>query len=170
MSESLPSAASQLSITIRRGLQAGDIGAITQLHGKLYQQEYQYGVGFEAYVAKGLSELYQAYDPERSCIWLAELQGKLVGCIALQDRGELAQLRYFLLSPECRGKGLGKGLMQEFMTFAKEKGYAGAYLWTTEELYTAAGIYQQQGFTLTEEHLSADFGKNVKEQRYDLRF
>ncbi|HYE54504.1 MAG TPA: GNAT family N-acetyltransferase, partial [Chitinophagaceae bacterium] len=38
-------------ISIRTTLKPGDIGYVTYLHGHLYQQEYQYGISFEAYVA-----------------------------------------------------------------------------------------------------------------------
>jgi hypothetical protein len=53
-------------INIRTDLRAGDIGYVTYLHGILYQQEYDYGIEFESYVAAGLSEFYQKYDPARS--------------------------------------------------------------------------------------------------------
>ncbi len=31
-----------------------------------YSREYQYGVGFESYVAAGLAEFYQQYDAART--------------------------------------------------------------------------------------------------------
>ena len=53
-------------ISIRTELQSGDIGYVTYMHGRLYRQEYNYGISFEAYVAMGLHEFYTQYNHERS--------------------------------------------------------------------------------------------------------
>lgn len=58
--------------------------------------------------------------------------------------------------------------MQYFVEFLKEKNYKSAYLWTTHEQYNAALLYKSHGFVLTEEKDSTDFGKPLKEQRYEL--
>jgi peptidyl-dipeptidase Dcp len=79
-----------------------------------------------------------------------------------------SQLRYFYLDSECRGLGLGNKLMQLLLDFARQCGYNSIYLWTTHELPAAHHLYKKFGFTLTEEKPSADFGKPVVEQRYDL--
>jgi peptidyl-dipeptidase Dcp len=54
------------------------------------------------------------------------------------------------------------------MSFLRERGYKESYLWTTHELTTAAFLYKQFGFQLTDEKESASFGKPLREQRYDL--
>jgi peptidyl-dipeptidase Dcp len=79
-----------------------------------------------------------------------------------------AQLRYFILDPAYRGIGLGKKMAVLFMMYLREKRYQRSYLWTTNELFTAASIYKKMGFTLSEELSSEAFGKPLKEQRYDL--
>jgi GNAT superfamily N-acetyltransferase len=156
-------------MTIRTQLRPGDLGHIIMLHGNLYHTEYGYGVAFEAYVVQGLYEFYKNYDPNKDCVWIAEDDGRMAGCLFLMHRGdEDAQLRYFLLEPRHRGIGLGKELATLFMAFLKERGYKRAYLWTTHELHAAAAIYRKMGFTLTEELGSSAFGKPLKEQRYDL--
>lgn len=155
-------------ISIRTELQAGDLGYVTYLHGKLYQKEYNYGIQFESYVAKGLCEFYEKYDPIRNCIWASEHNGRMIGFLLLMDRGEAAQLRYFLIEPDYRGIGLGSKIMNLYMDFLRECGYKKSYLWTTHELSTAAFLYKRVGFTLTEEKESTAFGKPLKEQRYDL--
>jgi ribosomal protein S18 acetylase RimI-like enzyme len=86
----------------------------------------------------------------------------------LKNRGQSAQLRYYLVLPGYRGLGLGNKLMQLFVEFAKKSGYKHAYLWTTNELEKAAHLYKKFGFRLTEEIASTDFGKPLTEQRYDL--
>ena len=58
--------------------------------------------------------------------------------------------------------------MTLFVDFLKTCGYRSAYLWTTDELTTAARLYTRCGFTLTEEKESMAFGKSLTERRYDL--
>jgi peptidyl-dipeptidase Dcp len=155
-------------ISIRTTLQAGDIGYVTYLHGVLYKREYNYGIQFEGYVAKGLCEFYEQYNPERNRIWACEHNDRMIGFLLLMARGEAAQLRYFLIEPQYRGLGLGRKLLNLYMSFLRERGYKESYLWTTHELTTAAFLYKQFGFQLTDEKESASFGKPLREQRYDL--
>lgn len=155
-------------ISIRTTLQSGDIGYVTYRHGALYKKEYDYGIQFESYVAKGLCEFYEKYNLERNRIWACEHNGRIMGFLLLMDRGQAAQLRYFLIEPEYRGLGLGLKLMNLYMDFLRECGYKESYLWTTHELSTATFLYKRFGFKLTEEKESTAFGKPLREQRYDL--
>ena len=155
-------------ISIRTELCSGDIGYVIHLHGALYAKEYGYGLQFESYVAKGLAEFYEKYDPERNRVWVCEHNSRMVGFLLLMDRGTAAQLRYFLIEPEYRGIGLGSKLLKLYMEFLRECDYKASYLWTTHELSTAALLYERLGFKLTEEKESTAFGKPLREQRYDL--
>ena len=155
-------------ISIRRELHPGDIGYVTYMHGALYNREYNYSLQFESYVAKGLCEFYEKYNPERNRIWACEHNDRMIGFLLLMDRGKAAQLRYFLIEPEYRGIGLGSKLLNLYMDFLRACGYKESYLWTTHELSTAAFLYRRLGFQLTEERESTSFGKPLREQRYDL--
>lgn len=156
-------------VQIRIFLKPGDLGYVIYRHGKLYGEEYNYGISFETYVGAGMYEFYKNYDPEMDRVWICEHDNRIVGFVLLMHReNNAAQLRYLYLEPEYRGIGLGKKLMQLYMDFLKEKGYQSSYLWTTHELYSAASLYKRHGFQLTEEKQSTAFGKPLKEQRYDL--
>jgi GNAT superfamily N-acetyltransferase len=155
-------------VFVRTQLQSGDIGYVTYMHGTLYSREYDYGLQFESYVAKGLCEFYEKYDPKRNRVWVCEHNDRMIGFLLLMDRGNAAQLRYFLIEPEYRGIGLGSKLLALYMDFFHQCGYQASYLWTTHELSTAAALYRRQGFRLTEEKESNSFGKPLREQRYDL--
>jgi N-acetylglutamate synthase-like GNAT family acetyltransferase len=155
-------------ITIRTELQSGDIGYVIYLHGKLYNKEYGYDLGFESYVAESLNEFYRLYNPENNRVWFCEHEGKIIGFVFLMNRGETAQLRYFLIEPPYRGIGLGKKLMELYMDFMKQCGYKKSYLLTTHELPTAAHLYKNYGFKLISETESSAFGKPLIEQRYEL--
>jgi GNAT superfamily N-acetyltransferase len=156
-------------IHIRTNLQPGDIGHVVCRHGKMYSEEYGYGVSFEAYVAGGLFEFYKSYNPALDRTWICEHENNIVGFLLLMHReNHSAQLRYFYLEPAYRSIGLGKKLMSLYMDFLLQCGYSSSYLWTTNELDAAASLYKRHGFKLTEEKQSAAFGKVLKEQRYDL--
>jgi len=155
-------------IQIRKTLRPGDIGYVVYMHGRLYKKEYNYGIEFETYVAAGLAEFYQQYDPEKDRVWICEYKNKMVGFLLLMHRGDAAQLRYFILKPKYRGLGLGNKLMSLYVDHLKKCKYKTSYLWTTDELPASAHLYQKFGFKLTEQKRSTAFGKSVKEQRYDL--
>lgn len=155
-------------IRIRTELRPGDIGYVVYMHGALYSREYDYGIAFETYVAQGLHEFYQQYDPSKDRVWICEHGATIVGFLLLMHRGDAAQLRYFVLHPDYRGIGLGKKLMTLYMEFLHACGYRSSYLWTTDHLPAAAALYKRHGFVLTEEKPSTSFGKPVVEQRYDL--
>lgn len=155
-------------VSIRTEFRPGDIGYVTYMHATLYHKEYNYGLQFESYVAKGLSEFYEKYNPERSRIWACEHNDRMIGFLLLMDRGAAAQLRYFLIDPEYRGIGLGSTLLKLYMEFMRDCNYKESYLWTTHELHAAAHLYKRLGFQLTEEKESMAFGKPLREQRYDL--
>lgn len=157
------------NIHIRTEPRPGDFGYVIYRHGKLYHEEYNYGISFETYVGLGLYEFYKNYDPEMDRVWICEHDNRIVGFVLLMHReNNAAQLRYFYIEPEYRGIGLGKKLMQLYMNFLKEKGYHSSYLWTTHELLSAASLYKRHGFKLSEEKQSTTFGKPLTEQRYDL--
>ncbi len=148
-------------ITIRTDLRPGDIGFVTYLHGDLYKKEYNYGIAFEYYVSIGLNEFYQHYDPSTNRVWMGEHRGNRIGFVLLMNRGEAAQLRYFIIHPDYRGIGLGNKFMQLYMEFLKE-------CKTTHELDAAAHLYTKHGFVLTEAKESDAFGKKVMQNRYEL--
>jgi DNA-binding MarR family transcriptional regulator/GNAT superfamily N-acetyltransferase len=154
-------------IHIRTSLHSGDLGYIAYLHGKLYFEEFGYGLAMEAYIAEGLAEFSRNYDPAKDGVWICEHNGRIVGSLFLMHREKAAQLRYFLIDPAYRGLGLGAKLMEAYMDFFRTHGYDSSYLWTLDHLYSAASIYKRHGFVLTEEKETMTMGRKAKEQRYD---
>jgi len=157
-------------ITIRHDLRPGDLGYVIHRVGKLVDQENNYGVSFEAYVASGLVDFYQNYDPKKDRVWVCEHNGRIVGFLLLVHReNNAAQLKNFYLEPEYRGIGLGKKLMNQFISVLKDNRYASSYLWTTNEQLTATALYVRHGYALVEERESGAYGRPVVEQKFELR-
>lgn len=162
MNESTP-------ISIRTNLLPGDIGAITRLHGVLYAREYGWPIMFEAYVAQGLAKFALDNDAVLDRIWIAELDGDVIGCIAIvHTTVSAAQLRWFLLDPRGRGTGLGRKLLETALAFCRDNRFDSVFLWTVRGLDAAIHLYLTAGFRLTEEHPSDAWVAGVVEQRYDL--
>jgi N-acetylglutamate synthase-like GNAT family acetyltransferase len=155
-------------ITIRTSLKPGDIGYIIHMHGRLYRQEYGYGILFETHVAMGLHEFCSEYAVDRDAAWICEHEGRIVGFLLLKHRQAGAQFRYFIIEPSYRAIGLGNKLMGLFMERLREGDYDSAYLWTNEELPAAAHLYTKFGFRKVEEKTSTALGKKIQEQRYEL--
>ncbi len=164
-----PASASQDPLSIRTHLQPGDIGGIVHLHGVVYAREYGFDPTFEAYVAGPLAELVRS-DSDRERLWIAERDGRIVGCVAIAAAApQTAQLRWFLVDPSARGAGLGKRLLGEAIAFAKDRGYGAIILWTVSVLAAAAHLYQSFGFQKTQEKPGKMWGVDVVEEKYELR-
>ena len=155
-------------VTIRNELKSGDIGYITYLHGKLHSNEFGFDHTFEAYVGEPLSQFAKRNNP-RERLWVVEYENEIVCSIAICEFSEpIAQLRWFLLSPKMRGKGLGKQLIHEALRFSKEMSYSEVYLWTVKGLEAARKIYLDQGFSLVKEITSKTWGSEYTEQKYSV--
>jgi N-acetylglutamate synthase-like GNAT family acetyltransferase len=156
-------------ITVRTTLRPGDIGRLVELHGELYAREYGWGEAFEAYVAESLGAFVLRGDPAADRFWLAESGDRLVGSIAIGGRpGPAGQLRYFLVDPKVRGRGLGKRLLADALAFCRQREFRSVFLWTASGLPAAAHLYRGAGFRLVEEVPEPEWGHEVVRQRYEL--
>ena len=156
-------------ITIRTHLEEGDLEAISKLHGRLYSDEFGYDRTFQQHVERHLFDL-EGLDEERERFWIAEMNGEIVGCVALAkgDRGK-ARLRFLLVDPIVRGRGLGRKLVELGVEFAREKGYPSIYLTTQPNLVNAGKIYKEAGFEIEWEREEEKWGHTLIEQRYTMR-
>ncbi len=168
MSGALQRACSEAGAVLRVDLSPGDIGEIVRMHGELYAREHGFSIGFEAYVA-GTLAAYSWPLSERERLWIVEHGGRMAGTIAIVRSPEgAAQLRWLLLRPELRGKGMGLRMVEEAVAFSRRSGYSSVFLWTVSSLITATSVYRRMGFTLTETKTHELWGAVRAEERYDL--
>jgi ribosomal protein S18 acetylase RimI-like enzyme len=155
-------------IVLRTDLRPGDLGAVVSLHGTVYAREHGFDPTFEAYVAGPLAEFVKSGSP-RERLWIAERDGRIVGCVAIVAADpQTAQLRWFLVDPTARGTGLGKRLLHEAVAFARESGYTNVILWTVSALAAAAHLYRSAGFRKVEERSGHLWGVDLVEEKYEL--
>lgn len=155
-------------ITIRTDIHPGDAGYITYMHGWIYREEYDYSADFEAYVAQSFYKFLIDYNKDKDCLWCAEHNGNIVGCIGIAGSNERAQLRWFLLDPHYRGIGLGKMLLQKALDFAREKKYKSIYLDTTNDLEKAVSMYKKAGFVKTLEKDNNSWREGLTELEFEM--
>jgi N-acetylglutamate synthase-like GNAT family acetyltransferase len=156
---------------ILRSHKPGDIGWAIERHAKLYFDEYRLNAEFEALVAEILSKFLRNFDHTAERCWIAELDGMRVGCVFLVRNAEdknVAQLRCLLVDPSARGFGVGRRLVEECLSFAREAGYQRMMLWTNDVLSSARHIYESVGFRLTKEEKHHSFGQDLVGQYWEL--
>ncbi len=135
-----------------------------------YNQHWGLGPNFEAEVATELSEFLRRFDSTHDGFWTAVLYGNVVGAIAIDGStsDEGTRLRWFVVSPECQGCGLGQLLMSKAINFCRNSSFSQVYLWTFAGLIAARQIYEQFGFVLDEEYVDSQWGNSVTHQKLRL--
>jgi len=154
-----------------QGYLPGAIGRVTELHARYYRQYWGFDLNFEAEVATELSEFLKRFNPERDGFWLALQDEVIVGAAAIDGGGAgggRARLRWFIVSPEHQGRGLGRRLMEEALDFCRRAGIRQVYLWTFQGLEPARRLYERFGFRLVEERRDQDWGPDVVHQLFEL--
>ncbi|MFE1285372.1 GNAT family N-acetyltransferase [Streptomyces sp. NPDC058751] len=151
----------------------GDLGWIVQRNAALYAAEYGWNADYEGLVARIVADFAEDHDPHLERVWIAELDGRPVGCVMCvrDDAPGTARLRLLLVEPETRGLGIGDRLVGAVVGFAREVGYHELVLWTNDVLTAARRIYRRHGFVLVAEKPHRSFGADLTGQdwRLDLR-
>jgi GNAT superfamily N-acetyltransferase len=159
-------------VAIRRELLDGDRDAIVALHQGIYPEVYGVAQSFVDDVAAALDGVIARGWPNRpgDGVWLVERDAEFGGCLALSDEGDgEGRVRFFLLAPELRGRGLGRRLIDELMEVAREAGYRRLVLATFDDLTTAARLYRSHAFRVVHEDRGPRWGReDFNYQHYEL--
>ena len=150
-----------LTISYVEGFKPGYLGHIAQLHGEYYAKVWGSGVGFEAIMARELSEFWERFDSERDLLVTAHINEELVGSIAIDgtqsERPGLARLRWYLIDELYQGKGIGSALFRRALEFCKAKQFPLVYLWTVEGLPSSQHVYEKAGFKIVERSIDSRY-------------
>jgi GNAT superfamily N-acetyltransferase len=152
------------------GYVPGALGRITELHGRYYASQWQFGSFFEARVARDLGEFMQRYDATRDGLWTLSVDGRVEASIAidgLHAHERAAHLRWFIVGDALRGSGAGRRLLDAALAFCDAHGYRRVELWTFAGLDAARRLYERSGFVLAEEFSGAQWGRELREQRFE---
>jgi DNA-binding MarR family transcriptional regulator/GNAT superfamily N-acetyltransferase len=151
-----------------RGARPGDMGRVIERHAALYGESHGFDADFEKYVLLGMADWLRSGDGG-GALWVAEAGGVFLGSVAVVRAGDgRAQLRWLLVEPEARGRGVGRLLVERAVSFARGKGYAELFLWTLDFLAPAKALYRSVGFVLAESVPGVMGGKPCVEERWAM--
>jgi N-acetylglutamate synthase-like GNAT family acetyltransferase len=94
-----------------------------------------------------LDDPVSAYIDTGGEILIAELAGRPVGCVALVPDGNGAfELSKMAVSPELRGRGLGRQVLTAAIDHARKLGARSLFLGSSKKLANAVHLYEALGF------------------------
>jgi ribosomal protein S18 acetylase RimI-like enzyme len=148
----------------------GSLAGVVALHMAYYGDAWGFGLEFETKVALEMAEFLRRMEPGRDLFLTAwDREGRLAGSVTIDVSGGGAQgahLRWFIVSPQTRGKGLGKDLMDRAMEFCDRQHLVQIWLTTFAGLDAARGLYERHGFRLASENQQDQWRGGVREQLF----
>jgi ribosomal protein S18 acetylase RimI-like enzyme len=114
-----------------------------------YGAELARRLGFEA--SSVTVEGQDAYRRPWGAFFVVQADDRTVGCgavrsVTLPDGSTAAELKRMWLSPELRGRGVGRSLLDRLHAAARELGHDRAVLDSRRELETALSLYRSAGY------------------------
>ncbi len=106
-------------------------------------EKYFYVEPYDAQVLANVDEYIIAKNGE---IILAEMDGEIVGVVALMYHGDELELTKMAVDENYQGQGIGKLLMQAALKRAREMQPAKIFLLTSSTLGPANSLYEKSGF------------------------
>ncbi|EEB98223.1 hypothetical protein MPER_02313, partial [Moniliophthora perniciosa FA553] len=96
-----------------------------------------------------IAENRKDYMPSgKSCFWVAEIEGRVVGCIALDASTDpnIGELRRMSVSNRYARRGIGSKLVRTLITFAEGQNVASIQLTTSRFQPDAVRVYLRHGW------------------------
>jgi GNAT superfamily N-acetyltransferase len=94
-------------------------------------------------------EFARLYFEEGAGIWLAHVEEKVTGCIALRALPQFVasgEVKRLYVQPEFRGHGMAVALHDALETYARNFGYQWLYLDTADNMTSAIRFYEAHGY------------------------
>ncbi|WP_417691868.1 GNAT family N-acetyltransferase [Roseibium sp.] len=158
---------------IVEGYQTGMIGDLAALHARTHGFIVGDGPQFESVVSTALAEFVPRLSRAKNNSWSVVKNQRVIASISIDGEGlgeengrKLAHLRWFILSEELRGQGLGRTLLNKAIDHCDQHGFDEIRLWTVKGLDAARKLYEQNGFVLTSEYEGDQWGRKISEQTF----
>lgn len=102
------------------------------------------------YFDNSTDSLFELFQEQNAVYFIAEENGHVIGGGGVFPTKGLppntCELVKMYLHPKYRGKGIGRILIEECISFAKSKSFENIYLETMPELIAALKVYEKLGF------------------------
>lgn len=133
-----------------RPIQANDN---QQLASIIRQVSAEFGLAPESGFAVAdtvLDDLYSVYSQKNAMYWIVENErGEIFGgggLSPLKGDEHVLEIQKMYFSPEIRGYGFAKKILEKSFNFAQQQGFKSCYLETTQDLWQAVKLYEKLGF------------------------
>ncbi|MEN9203507.1 MAG: GNAT family N-acetyltransferase [Thermostichus sp. DG_1_6_bins_120] len=102
-------------------------------------------------------------------LWVAQQQEQVVGCVGMvpTERPERMELKKLYTLPTVRGRGLGRRLIEQVETTARQQQARFVHLWTDTRFTTAHRVYERLGYTRLPETRQLHDRSNSVEYHYE---
>src|SRR5947209_3556570 len=159
-----------------------DVFAIVMISNSSIDEEADIGFGTprSELVFSDVERLSAAWqDPNlvrEEAVWMAELDGRVVGCVTVEDRGEALELINIDVPRDLQGRGIGTRMVRLVEERARREGKRSVTLGTSRN---AAGVawkslpwWQSRGYRITgeeENDWTRSIGAGVREIRMEKK-
>ncbi len=129
----------------------GDVAAARQLF-EAYARALPIDLSYQDFSAE-LASLPGRYAPPRGELLLAlDTKGNAIGCVALRpmEPDGCCEMKRLYVTPQGRGLGLGRALVNAVLEAASRIGYREIRLDTLPSMTEAMALYKRAGFVVTE--------------------
>ncbi|MDR1785567.1 MAG: GNAT family N-acetyltransferase [Spirochaetaceae bacterium] len=123
-------------------------GEITQAKGLIldYLRWLDMDLSFQEIDAE-LAVFPGRYNPPEGAFIVAKRGGAVVGCVGIKKLEEgICEMKRLFVRDDCKGKGVGQGLVETIIRAARERGYKRMRLDTLSFMERAIRLYRAQGF------------------------
>jgi uncharacterized protein YhfF/GNAT superfamily N-acetyltransferase len=118
---------------------------------------------------RDIGQFMAEHDASRDGVWLLVDGGSILGSIAIDARGEVPELRWFIVHEALHGQGWGRRLMQCAMDHCRLR-HERVVLHTFSALADARRLYEASGFTqLGGESVYTGYGAPIVDQGFEWR-
>ena len=107
-------------------------------------------------------EFVAEYFGDGRGFWLAQVDGEMAGCVALRQlpcpgastgiAAKCSEIKRMYVREKFRGQGIAQKMLQAAESFARAGAYAWIYLDTTDEMASAARLYERNGYERCERY------------------
>lgn len=128
-------------------ISARDVAAVARLM-RAYGASLDVDLSYQDFEAE-LAELPGKYAAPHGALLLArDCEGTPIGCVALRpcDAEGQCEMKRLFLTPNARGTGLGRRLVEAVIQEARRIGYREVYLDTLPSMHAARSLYRELGF------------------------
>ena len=133
-------------------------------------QHAEFGIPITLDMQPDLNDIPGFYQSNNGNFWVAKMDDKIIGTIALLDIGnQQGALRKMFVDKDYRGKllGVGQRLLDNLLDWSKQKGIKEIFLGTTEKFIGAQRFYEKNGFVETRKD---ELPPNFPVMKVDIKF